>query len=415
MKVVGIIAEYNPFHNGHKYQIEELKKQTNADYVIAAMSGNFLQRGVPALCDKYSRTRMALSCGVDLVLELPSIWATASAEYFAQGGVNLLKNTGVVTHLGFGAESDKLEYMIGIAKVLKHEPPIYKEVLTHKLAEGLSFPAARKFAIKYTAALKYNVLCSQEITEPLLELPNNILALEYLKALPRNITPVLIPRKGGSYYSENINIELPSATAIRKTILTSSGEHSLRAALPTASYSILQNCSMDKALIKPNDISEILGYKLLSMSQTGYADYADCSEDLSNKIQNHLNEYTDYESFCQLLNSKDMTYARISRVLLHILLDIKQSDYTAGKRLGYAPYLRVLGFRKSASPLLSEIKKEASAPLITKVADAASILSPKAYSIFEKDVYTSSIYNQMLVVKKQQPPFNDYTHPIVIL
>lgn len=415
MKVVGIIAEYNPFHNGHQYQIEELRKRTEADYVIVAMSGNFLQRGVPALCDKYSRTRMALSCGADLVLELPAIWATASAEYFAAGGVNLLKNTGVVTHLGFGAESDELEKMIGIAKILRKEPPIYHEILNKQLAKGYSFPYARQVAIEYAVAVKYGVFNCENILNPLFEKPNNTLALEYLKALPRNITPVLVQREGGSYHNPNIHMDMPSATAIRKTIHTDISERDLRNAMPEESYSILRNLAKDNALLKNSDISDLLGYKLLMSQKSGYADYADCNEDLSNKISNHLNEYTDFESFCELLNSKDMTYARISRVLLHILLDIKQSDYTAGKRLGYAPYLRVLGFRKAASELLSEIKKEASVPLITKVADAASILEPKAYKMFEQDIYTSSVYHQLLTVKKKQDFFNDYTHPIVIV
>lgn len=415
MKVVGIIAEYNPFHNGHQYQIEELRKQTEADYVIVAMSGNFLQRGVPALCDKYSRTRMALSCGADLVLELPAIWATASAEYFAAGGVNLLKNTGVVTHLGFGAESDDLDFLRAVAKILKKDPPIYHEILEEQLKKGRSYPAANEIAIAYAVAThSYHGFFPEKISS-ILNKPNNILATQYLKFLPKKITPVLIPRKGASYHDTNIDTDLPSATAIRQTILTEGGGRTLESSMPKAAFSILQNCAMDKALVNASDISDILGYKLLMSQKCGYADYADCNEDLSNKISNHLNEYTDFEAFCQLLNSKDMTYARISRVLLHILLDMKQSDYTAGKRLGYAPYLRVLGFRKDATELLSAIKKEASVPLITKVADAASILDAKAYKMFEQDIYTSSVYHQLLTVKKKQDFFNDYTHPIVIL
>lgn len=415
MKVVGIIAEYNPFHNGHQYQIEEVRKRTEADYIIVAMSGNFLQRGVPALCDKYSRTRMALSCGADLVLELPSVWATASAEYFAAGGVNLLKNTGVVTHLGFGAESDDLDILRDVAKILKKEPPIYREVLEEQLKNGRSYPIANEIAVTLAVTAHTPRGYCRERISPILSNPNNILATQYLKFLPKNITPVLIPRKGAAYHDTNIDTDLPSATAIRQTILSEGGGRTLETSMPKAALSILQHCATDKALVNASDISDILGYKLLMSQKNGYADFADCNEDLSNKISNHLNEYTDFENFCQLLNSKDMTYARISRVLLHILLDIKQSDYVSGKRLGYAPYLRVLGFRKDASELLSAIKKEASVPLITKVADAASILDAKAYKMFEQDIYTSSVYHQLLTVKKKQDFFNDYTHPIVIV
>lgn len=414
MKVIGIIAEYNPFHNGHKYQIDTLKKQTGADYVIIAMSGNFLQRGVPALCDKYTRTRMALSCGADLVLELPALWATASAEYFAHGGVHVLNRTGVVTHLGFGTETDNLDALCSVSSILKEEPDSYKEALSIELKKGNPFPAARKNALLATVAS-----LSSTTSDALLDTPNNILALEYLKALPDTITPVLVQRKGGGYHDSDIHTELPSATAIRDTLYQSGNTITTSApltdALPAEAYKILQKCIEKNALMHSEDFSDIMGYRLLSLENEGYAKYADCNQELSNKIKNQLKNYSGWDAFCQALKSKDLTYTRISRLLLHILLDIKQNDYTLGKELGYAPYLRVLGFRKNAAPLLNAIKKEASVPLVTKVADAASLISPEAYSLFTKDLYASSIYNQVMTVRKHQPPVNDYTSQIVIL
>ena len=408
MKVIGIIAEYNPFHNGHKYQIDALKKQTGADYVIIAMSGNFLQRGVPALCDKYTRARMALSCGADLVLELPAIWATASAEYFAHGGVHLLNQTGVVTHLGFGAETDNLDALCSVSSILKEEPVSYREALSIELKKGETYPTARKNAL--LAAVD---ALSSTILDELLDTPNNILALEYLKALPDTITPVLVQRKGAGYHESDIHTELPSATAIRDAVFQ--GNSSFINAMPAEAYAVLQQCIAENALINSDDFSDIMGYRLLSIAKEGYAKYADCNQELSNKIQNQLKNYSGFDTFCQALKSKDLTYTRISRLLLHILLDIKQKDYASGKELGYAPYLRVLGFRKDATPLLNAIKKEAGVPLVTKVADAASLLSPEAYSLFEKDLYASSVYNQVMTVRKQQPPANDYTSQIVIL
>ena len=414
MKVVGIIAEYNPFHNGHKYQIEELKKRTNADYVVIAMSGNFLQRGVPALCDKYARTRMALSCGADLVLELPSVWATASAEYFAHGGVNLLKNTGVITHLGFGAETDNIDALCTVSSMLKEEPFSYKEALAVQLKQGKPFPIARKEALLSTACE-----LSASLLEELLDTPNNILALEYLKALPETITPVLVQRKGAGYHDSDITSTLPSATAIRDALFqhdtTITPCNALSDAMPAEAYAVLQEYIKEKALMDCEDLSDILGYCLLSLEREGYADFADSSQELSNKIANQLKNYSGFDSFCQALKTKDLTYTRISRLLLHSLLNIKQENYNLGKDLGYSPYLRVLGFRKNSTPLLNAIKKEACAPLITKVADAASILSPEAYSIFEKDLYASSIYNQVMAVRKHQAPANDFTRQIVIL
>lgn len=423
MKAVGVIAEYNPFHNGHKYQFERLKEETGADYIIVAMSGNFLQRGVPALCDKYARAKMALSCGADLVLEIPSIWATASAEYFATGGVQLLKNTGVLTHLGFGAETDDLAGLKEIAGILKNEPQYYKDELLFALKEGNSFPAARKRAIK---AMLY--VTGKDISKPeldtFLDAPNNILAIEYLKTLPDYITPVLIPRKGAGYHDTEIDTPLPSATAIRKALFrkdvanpANAGnlDYLLSKAMPAEACAILKESITRNALLDTEDFSEILGYRLLSLEKEGYTAFADCSEDFSNKITNQLRTYTGFHNFCELLKSKDITYTRVCRNLLHILLDIRCDDYENGIDCGYAPYLRMLGFKKDSSKLLTEIKDRSHVPLISKVADAASILSPESYAVFEKDLYVSSIYHQLLTTKRGLPAANDYTSPIVVL
>ena len=413
MKVVGIIAEYNPFHNGHQYQIEQIREKTNADYVIVAMSGNFLQRGVPALCDKYSRTKMALECGADLVFELPTIWATASAEYFAEGGVALLANTGVVTHLGFGAETDDLGSLLQVSSILKEEPDVYRAVLGNSIRSGNSFPIARKNAL-ITSLPSF----STDKLDDLLDSPNNILALEYLKALPHSITPVLIPRKGAGYHDTDIDSTLPSASAIREAIATPADERDLEkiaAAMPEKAYHSLLPLLDNNALLENDDFSEMLGYCLLSLQHHGYASFADCTNDFSNKILKNLKGYVSADAFTQKLKSKDMTYTRVSRNLLHILLGIKQADYSIGKAIGYIPYLRVLGFKEDAKPLLTKIKKTASVPIITKVADASTKLDYGTYKMFEKDLFASSLYYQTLARKSNQEPMNEFTNQIVIL
>lgn len=409
MKVVGVITEYNPFHNGHKYQIEELKKRTGADYCIVVMSGNFLQRGVPALCSKYDRARMALSCGVDLVLELPALWATASAELFAKGGVQTLINTGVVTHLGFGAETDDLDFLKAVSSILKSEPEEYTFALRKELRNGAAFPVARKKAL--LSILKDY---SPEYLEEVLSSPNNILAIEYLKALPDTITPVLIPRKGAGYHDRSIDAELPSASAIREAIFASDFT-SLERAVPTESYRILTNCIKRNAFIDTTDFSDIMGYRLLSMQNYELSLHSDCSVELANTIKNQVANYQDWNSFCQLIKSKNYTHTRISRTLLHILLGIKEHHINCARQEGYAPYLRVLGFCKSSSELLSAIKKEAQVPLITKVADYTSYFNGHTHFMMELDLNASAIYYLMLTTKKGQPPTNDYTSQIIIL
>lgn len=413
MKVVGIVAEYNPFHKGHKYQMNKLREETGADYIVIAMSGNFLQRGVPALCDKFSRTSMALKCGADLVLEIPTLWATASAEYFAKGGVSLLSATGVVTHLGFGAETDDLEGLQQIAAVLKEEPENYQNNLSNAILNGNSFPVARKQALSSTLPW-----ISADKLNTLIDSPNNILAMEYLKALPEEITPVLIPRKGGGYHDTDISVSLPSASAIRDAVFSAGLEYSPKAvsnAMPEEAYSVLEKLLNQNLILDTDDFSESLGYCLLSLSQQGFSNYADCTEDLSNKIRNHIKNYVSFSDFTQMLKSKDITYTRVSRCLLHILLNIRQDDYNFGKDNRFAPYLRVLGFKKDSSSLLSAIKKETNIPLISKAADAASILDSEAYKIFEKDIFASNLYYQRLAGKTHTKPMNEFTNQIVII
>lgn len=413
MKVVGIVAEYNPFHNGHAYQISQLREKTKADFVVVAMSGNFQQRGVPALCDKFSRAHMALLNGADFVLEIPTLWATASAEYFASGGVEALAATGVITHLGFGAESEELEPLKQIASVLKSEPEVYRKVLSNSIRTGNPFPVARMNAL--TTALP---TIPKDTLESILSTPNNILAIEYLKTLPPHIEPVLIPRKGAGYHDTAINTEFASASAIREAILSENPLESMEyveKAMPKEAFKILKDLFEKGALLENNDISDVLGYCLLCLSHRGYDSFADCTVDLSNKIRKHLNEYVTFEDFVMTLKSKDLTYSRISRCLLHILLNIKQTDYYTGKEIGFAPYIRVLGFKKDSTELLSEMSEKATVPIITKVSEAEKLLDYTTHQIFERDVLASNLFYQRTANKSKTKPVNEYTHQMVIL
>jgi len=418
MKVVGIVAEYNPFHNGHQYQIDKVRKETGADYVIVAMSGNYLQRGVPALCDKFTRTEMALSCGADLVLEIPTLWATASAEYFAHAGVTLLASTGVVTHLAFGAETDDLESLLEISSILKNEPDVYRAVLANSIRSGNSFPVARKNAL--VTSLPH---FPTEKLDELLDNPNNILALEYLKALPDSIEPILIPREGAGYHDTEIDTEFPSASAIRDAIFSNDSDSAAPAdaldliskAMPAEAFSLLKNIIKCNQSIEINDFSSSLGYCLLGHGNNGFASYADCNQDFSNKIKNHLKDYVYFEDFAQTLKTKDMTYTRITRCLLHILLGIKQSDYTIGRAIGFAPYLRILGFKNESSSLLSEIKRTTDTPIISKAADAGILLDYETNKVFEKDVFASNLYYQHVARKSGTKPKNEFTNQIIII
>lgn len=294
MKTIGIIAEYNPFHNGHAYQIAELKRKTNADFVVIAMSGDFVQRGAPAIIDKYCRAEMALLCGADLVIELPVVWAVSSAEDFAMAGVTLFDKMGCIDGICFGAESDQLPLLKSIAGVLAEEPDIYRSALSSHLKKGLAFPAARAAALSdYFKSTGMNFIS-------ILDTPNNILAVEYLKALKRRnsaMTPILIPRAGSGYHDTTINTPTASASAIRAAVsnVTPSDDHTfhfssadygsqsihssrphlseIASSMPEPAFALFQKEITSGRLMDADDFSSILGYRIFIVQQKGIRKY----------------------------------------------------------------------------------------------------------------------------------------------
>ena len=434
MKVAAIIAEYNPFHNGHKYLIEETRRLTGADYVLALMSGNFVQRGAPSLCHKYLRTRMALSCGADAVLELPTLYALSSAEFFASGSVSLLNALGTVDYLSFGSESGDITLLTQTAKQLVELSPAHEAQITGLLKEGYSYPAAR--AQVFSAAEialngqdNYDAsLPSDELTtsNSLLCSPNNILGLEYCKALNHShssIIPFTVKRMGNDYHQIGLSEDASSfgsASAIRKALETPSSASyaEIMAHVPKEVYALMEQDNLLQNHIISDDFSALLHYKLLSEQKEGFSQYLDCTPDLSDKICKYLPEYTTLSDFILKLKSKDLTYTRISRVLFHILLNITYpdwyQDFSSTHRL-FTPYARLLGFRKDATPLLSSISKNSSVPLLSKPADASAYLDEKAYALFSEDVYCASVYETVRFHKTGQAALNEFRQSPIIL
>lgn len=421
MKVNGIIAEYNPFHNGHKYHLEASLKSTGADYTIIAMSGNFMQRGTPAMIHKYARAEMALKSGADLVLEIPSFYACASAEYYALGGVSLLDQLGVVDCLCFGSECGDAAVLTQIAEILKAEPAAFRNCLTTCLKQGHSYPAARSLAL----AGYLQAHCASP-KEHCATTPNNILGIEYIKALQSrnsNMKPIAIKRVGAQYHEQTLGTGYPSATAIRHAIYAHHDKYmtasdtlpTLTDQLPDSTIDILQNAYKTLQPIQMDDFSQILLYKLLCQAPYGYGEYLDTSNDLSDKIGKNLFRFQNCSNFCDLLKSKDITHTRLSRCLLHILLDIRTKDMEHYKAMDYVPYARVLGLRKDAAPLLSAIKEHASIPLITKLADAEHMLGKDALEMLQRDIQISHIYNGVEACKCGTAIRNEYRMPIVVI
>ncbi len=406
MKTVGIITEYNPFHNGHRYQIRKARELTGADFVVTAMSGDFVQRGEPALFDKYTRTAMALEGGADLVLELPVRFATSSAEDFAACGVALLDRLGVVDHLCFGSELGRLDVLEQTADILVAEPDGFREELRKCLAAGYSFPRAREMAL-----MKVMEAGERRSDDNMLSSPNNILGIEYLKALKRRdsrIQPLTIRRKGQGYHEtalpEESKAQFPSASALRKACQDAfvSGTFSHETRVP----------------VFPDDLSLLLDARLLELFHQGtdLTTFADVSPELASRIGRTLLDFDSFSGRITQLKTRQLTYTRISRTLIHILLGITAEEVSLSRSRDYAPYIRVLGFRRSASELLGRIRHSSLLPLITKTADAKKLLpDQRDMDMLRQDFHASHMYQALVCQKSGRRMRNEYTRSVVML
>lgn len=410
MKTVGLITEYNPFHKGHLYHLNKAKELTGADRAIVVMSGDFVQRGVPAITDKFTRAHMALAEGADLVLELPCIYATASAEYFALGAVSLLTKLGCVDYLCFGSECGDISLLSHIADFLLEEPLEYQTTLRTYIQSGKSYPAAR------LAALSDTYSGHKDILNHLLAAPNNILALEYLKALKKqqsSIIPFTIQRVGADYHADHLSFEFSSATALRKAILTEENIHLLlQQQIPPQAAHILTNALTADNAVSPDDFSAFLSYALL-INKAHLDSYLDVDSDLADRIVKLLPEYTDYTTFANLLKTKAYTHTRITRSLCHILLDLQKEHMSTYLSEGVCFYAKTLGFRRDAAPLFKALKEQSSIPFITKLSKASSVLNATGQTMFLQDLKASEIYHSR--PQKKGPAYNEYTRPLIIL
>ena len=410
MKVCGIIAEYNPFHNGHAYHIEKTKEVTNCDAIVAIMSGNFVQRGAPALFDKWTRTEMALKNGIDLVIELPTYYATSSAEFFAQGSVGLLDSLGIVDSLSFGAKTTDLDALKRVANVLYLEPNDYKTMLQNELKKGLSFPIARSNALKNFIKKEYD---AKYISEILLD-ANNVLGIEYLKALMYNNSPIvpnIIQRKGEDYNSTNIVDGVCSATAIRK-LLEKQEIEILQDVMPKESFDILNTELLSgKQPMNIEKYEKEIFYILRRSLANDLFELADVSEGLENVLKKASNETTEIEKLIDMMKSKRYTRTRIQRILLHALLNITKDEVNNYK---YNPqYIRVLGFTKTGEKLLTQIYNKSNLPIVTSVSKFLKSANETGRRMIEKDILATNIYTLGYEIPAYRKSNLDYTKQIV--
>lgn len=406
MKITGIIAEYNPFHNGHAYHIKKAKEVTGADKVIVVMSGDFVQRGAPAILPKHLRAKAALDAGADLVIELPVCYACASAEFFALGSVSLLNNLECVDSLCFGSECGDITHLKQLAHILAEEPELYKRCLQEHLRQGYAFPAARQNALKeYLKDVSFSHI---------LEHPNNTLGIEYLKAIARlqsNIKPYTIQREGAGYHTDTLHNQFSSASAVRAALQTTSDLDVIAGHIPNTFFASLQEHYRSRFPICADDFSLLLKYRLLQETNASLVQYADISEELANRIIKNRNAFLSFSQFCTILKTKELTYTRISRALMHLLLNIKKRDIPFWQK-GHHEYIRILGFRTESTELLTLIKQQAKLPLLTKLT-TANTLSLSGKTMLAMDVYAADLYESVVTDKFQTPFQNEYQHQII--
>ena len=387
-KVLGIISEYNPFHNGHLYHLEQSKKLSGCDYTVAVISGNFTQRGSTSLVDKWEKTRMALANGVDLVIELPVLYSISSAENFADGSIKILNSLGIVDTLSFGAETSDIAVLSKIADVLTVEPTEYKNILSHELKKGLSFPKARENALlMYLGDIrKYSGVLSS---------PNNILGIEYLKALKKyksNINPICIKRIESDYNSINFSNNIASATAIRNLVKNKSFDI-IKDLVPESTYSILIDNVQNGHIVEDLSIfeKEII-YVLRKMSIEEISNLPDVSEGLEYSIKKAADSCNSIVELLNLVKSKRYTSTRIQRILLYALLGITKKDMQVSKTT--KPYVRILGFNNFGKTLLSEIaRNNPKLNIITSVKKFTDSNSNKNLNLLlNKDIFATNVY-----------------------
>lgn len=407
-KILGIIAEYNPLHNGHIYHIQESQNKINADYTICIMTGNFTQRGEAAQLDKWSRAKMALEAGIDLVIELPLIYSISSAENFSFGCINIFEQLKIVNTLSFGSECGDINILKTISKILCEEPKEYVSILNHELSTGISFPKAREKALlMYLNDIrKYaNVLSGS----------NNILGIEYLKTLAKQkskITPITIKRKYVEHTDNNKIINgFASGSAIRQNIYKPSY---ISKAVPEESFNIIDDKIKHGQIISGlKSYEKEIIFKLRTMPIEEIAKLADVTEGLENLIKKSVNNCNNIDDLINLIKSKRYTQTRLQRIMLYALFNITKEDMENSKK--GVPYIRILGMNENGKNILATLSKSNKKINI--------ITSPKAFmdkcnnkiakSMFEKDILASNIYTLGYEFNSQSNL--DYTKPFVTI
>lgn len=394
-----IITEYNPFHNGHNYQISKIKSDFGCDNLVVIMSGNFVQRGDVSIASKFTRTEMALNSGADLVIEIPQIFATSSAMYFSKGSISVLDKLGIVDKLCFGSENTTIENLTNISKFLIDEPDEYKKNLKNHIKKGHSYPKSRSLSLKD--------MCFSDT----IRTPNNILGIEYIKSileLNSNIIPITINRTN-NFHDKEIKNNITSATSIRDNI---GNINLIKSTIPKECFDIFYN-DIKHNKYDINNISNILHYILRSKSKEYLINIADMNEHIYNRLIHTINSTFYITEIIDKMVTKNYTKTRIQRVIINIILDNKKDDLDYFLKNGY-PFVRVLGFKSKKQHLLKEIINYDKIKLVTNLKNAHKILNDFELDLLYKDINKTNYFLLSNLNKNNISNANTFENKLII-
>ncbi|HPT53572.1 MAG TPA: nucleotidyltransferase [Fervidobacterium sp.] len=420
MKVLGIVVEYNPFHFGHLNHLHQSIELVRPEYVVAVMSGNFCQRGEPAMINKFARAEIALRYGVDVVFELPTLYAIQDAGGFALGSIGILERTGVVSDIVFGSESGDLEFISRVANLLTYQSPEFEQSFKRQLKRGYSYPNARKYALMEVLDDKMERLSKS----------NDILGIEYVKALLKynsKIRPHVIQRVGADYNDDDYKGRFSSASAIRKAI--ANGDFSkIGDAIPDWTFKVMKDeFEKGRGPVFWKDLSFILAL-FRKMNREDFEKYYSFNEGLDLRFVESSRNAGDIQDFIDKVKTKRFTYSRIRRAMLHVLFDMDKEKVELSNEMG-PQYLRLLGFTEKGRELLKIMKKKCTIPIISTASLYKNILDetqkkmsegkghfeiePGLYTWqFEKDILASDLYTLMYPNKKEAVAGMDFRQPV---
>ena len=376
MNAAAIITEYNPFHNGHKYHIEKTRGLTGADCVIAIMSGNFTQRGEPAVFDKFIRTQMALENGADIVVELPVFYAVSSSEYFSDAAVRLMNAAGIITHISFGSESGNLDDIRLVSDALHTRGEAVNQMTRAFMSEGIPYFAAREKSLS-------SIL---RISKDFIRQPNNILAVGYMKSLAETqsaVIPMTVKRADAGYHE--------TASGLRRSIMAKDYP-ALAEYMPESAFFLTLKYLSGYGCADIGRYGDILQYLLRTKPMGGIRAVLDMNDGVAERMVKLCGQYRELTDLIGAVKTKRYAYARLRRAVMHLLLDIRHDTFDMFNQTGGPRYIRVLGFRKDAARLLGDLTEHATLPVITDLKKADGVLDELGMTMLNKDIESTDIY-----------------------